>query len=526
MKKLLALLLAVVMVVACVGCGSSSSSGDEETLKWALTSDITALDPAFAYDGPTMIVVLQITEGILELTPEAELVPRLAESWNQVDEVTYVYKVRQNVNFSDGTPMTMEDVLYSLDRYRDPELASYLSWMYDNVESIEQTGDWEFTVKLYEADATWQYVFATAAGHVVKKDYCEEKGDTFGTPTGGIIGTGVYKLDHWTVGSEVVLVYNENYWDPEYKDPDFKRIECPVIVEDTTRASALTSGQTDLDLMIPGSLYEQVAASDKVNVEIKPSNNTVLLAMNCDKIPVEVRRAIACAIDKESIGSTIVKEAGTMANMLPNGESLFTFDEESWKAYSAKAQNYEYNMEQAAAYMAESEYANGMELSLLVDESNMNNQIALTIQQSLAQIGITVSIEKATQDEVIAMEFGDQIDENGQRPYDLAIFEWEADWPDPSGNIMGIFNSAYIGEGGTNFVSYANEQVDEYLNLQAASMDESVRTENLQKAMDIIIDEVPLVPILYSNYLSAYGEKIQEFDFITWCYFVKNMKHR
>lgn len=525
MRKI-ALLLSLVCMIACVGCsvGSGGKKGSADTLTWAITSDITALDPAFTYDGPTMNVMLQVSEGLLALTPEAELVPCLAESWEAKDDVTYVYTIRQDVTFSDGSPMTMEDVLYSLERYRDPEVASYLSWMYGNVASIEQTGDWELTVTLYEADATWQYVFATAAGHVIKKDDCEEKGDTFGTPSGGVIATGPYKVDHWTVGSEILLTYNENYWDPAYSDPDVKAIQYNIISEDTTRAAALKSGQADIDLMIPGTLYEDVASSDQLHMEIQSSNNTLFLAMNCDRIPVEVRRAIACAIDKESIGKNIVKEAGTMANMMPNGSSLFTMEKESWESYYESAPDYDYDVEQAAAYMAQSEYAQGMELTLLVDETNLYNQIALTIQQSLAEIGITVSIEKITQDELIALEFGDQVDENGQRPYDMALFEWEADWPDPSGNIMGIFNSAYLGEGGTNFPGYANEEVDALLNAQAVSMDPAQRTELLQQALTIIIDEAPVVPILYSNYLSAYNNKIESFDFITWSNFVKDMK--
>ena len=82
-------------------------------------------------------------------------------------------KAVDDVTFSDGTPMTMDDVLFSVKRYQDPDLASYLLWMYDSVESIEQTGDWQFTVKLKQPDALWKHTFATTAGMIHSKAYVE-----------------------------------------------------------------------------------------------------------------------------------------------------------------------------------------------------------------------------------------------------------------------------------------------------------------------------------------------------------------
>ncbi len=523
-KKLIALVLALCLCLGALS-GCSGAGGGGNTLTWQIVSDITALDPAFSYDGPTMSVMLQVSEGLLALNTDGSIKPLLAKSWEQTDEVTYVYQVRDDVTFSDGSAMTMDDVLYSLERYRDPEVASYLSWMYENVASIEQTSDWELTVKLMEADACFQYVFATAAGNIVKKDYCEEKGEDFGKPAGSIVATGPYKVESWQVGSSVTLVKNENYWDENYQDLRVDKIVYNVISEDTTRVSALTSGQSDVDLMVPAALYEEVEASDKVWIDSKPSNNTVFLSMNCEKEPftdVNVRRAIASAIDKASL-SSVIGHGGQAAGALPMSESLYTFDRESWQAFAAEHTGYAYDLEQAKAYLADSEFSEGFTVSLLVDEQAMNNAIALAIQQSLVQIGITVEIEKVSQDELIAVEFGEVMD-GGIRGYDMGLFEWESDWPDPSGNTMGIFNSMYIGEGGTNFPSYSNEEVDGYLNAQAVSSDPAERTKLLQQALEIIIDEVPVIPMVYSDYNVALSKEIKAFDFITWASFVKDIQ--
>lgn len=521
--RIMAVVICLVLLLS--ACSFGSQGSNDTTLTWQIVSDITALDPAFAYDGPTMSVMLQVSEGLLVLHPDGSLHPLLAESWEQTDDVTYVYEVRDDITFSDGSAMTMEDVLYSLNRYRDPEVASYLSWIYENVASIEQTGDWELTVKLNEPDACFQYAFATAAGHIVKKSYCEEQGENFGKASGSIIATGPYQVEQWQVGSSVTLVKNENYWDENYQDLKIDRIVFNVISEDTTRASALTSGQSDVDLSIPPALYEEIDSSDQVWIDTTPSTNIIFLGMNCEKEPfndVNVRRAIASAINKESMES-VIGHGGQVAGALPMSSSLFTFEKDSWEAFAQQQTGYAYDLEAAKNYLAQTDYADGFTVSLVVDEQAMQNSIALIIQQNLAELGIQVEIEKVSHDELIAIEFGEVMD-GDIRGYDMGLFEWESDWPDPSGNTMGIFNSKFIGEGGTNIPSYSNPQVDEYLNAQSVSSDEQERTELLQKALEIIVDEVPMLPIVYSDYCVALSNDIEAFDFITWCSFVKDME--
>ena len=210
MKKAAVWAVLCAMVLSLAGCGSKEEQ-KSDTVTSQIFSDIVALDPARMYDGATMQVLQQVTEGILAQQMDGSMQPFLAEKWEAVDETTYVYTVRQDVTFSNGDPMTMEDVLFSLERHRDPEVASYMAWMFDNVESIRQTGDWEFTVKLKAPDATWQYVLGTAAGAVIQKKACLAAGDSFGSSIEGLVGTGPYVIDSWTVGSELRLSFNPSY---------------------------------------------------------------------------------------------------------------------------------------------------------------------------------------------------------------------------------------------------------------------------------------------------------------------------
>ena len=108
-----------------------------------LQGDIVAVDPAFAYDFTANPVLTQITEGLLKFENGDTLVPNLAESWENPDPLTYIYHLRQDVTFQDGSPMTIDDVIFSMERIRNPETASYVGWMYDSVDTIEKVDDWD-----------------------------------------------------------------------------------------------------------------------------------------------------------------------------------------------------------------------------------------------------------------------------------------------------------------------------------------------------------------------------------------------
>ena len=147
------------------------------------------------------------------------------------------------------------------------------------------------------------------------------------------------------------------------------------------------------------------------------------------------------------------------------------------------------------------------------------------LQSALKEIGINVNIEKVSQDELINCEFGGDISPDGTRNFDMGLFEWESDYSDMSGNIMGIFYSGFMGEGGSNVPSYSNPEVDALLESQQASIDPAEREKLLQQALDIITDEVPIVPIAYTYYKIGYNKSITEgVDILTWAFYVKDIR--
>ena len=502
MKKLLAGVLSAAVAVSMIGSAQITfAAEDENTFTIALNSDIVALDPAFAYDFTTNPVVNQITQGLLTVNENNELEPQLASSWEATEDVTYVYQIRDDVTFSDGTPMTMDDVLFSLERIKNPETASYLLWTFDNVDSFEQTGDWELTVHLKEPSATWKYIFATTAGHIISKEFYEANEDTFGTAESGLMGTGPYVFDSWTSGQEIVLVKNENYWDKD-QEIEMDKLVFKIIPEDTTRASALMSGEVDFTPNTPSDMVETLKKSDNLEVQDVETMGIQFLAFNTQRAPfddVNVRKAIASAIDLSSLQENIIKDAGKEGGCLPNSSVLYTINPDEWEDYVANADYTSYDLDKAKEYMAASEYADGFDCSMLITESSLSYSLGLAIQEALKELNINVELIKLSSDEHTAYQFGEYFDEDGNRDYDMILAGWEADYPDVSGNIEPLLASYNAGEGGSNAAVYTNEEVDKLLKEQAASLDDEERNQKLFEVMDIVNQDTPYVFVMYPN---------------------------
>ena len=506
-KRILALLLSVCMLAMLLtACGSTTTEpaesdsetaaapADKDTFTVALDSDIVKLDPAFAYDFTTNPVVNQITQGLLTFDEENQLQPLLASSWEQVDDLTYVYQIRDDVTFSDGSPMTMDDVIYSMERVADPDTASYLGWMYDNVASIEQTGDWELTVTLSTPDATWQYVPGTTACHVISKAFAEAAGDSLGTPEGGLMGTGPYKYVSWQNGDNVQLTRNENYWGEDagyYDNLTFK-----IITEDTTRVTALQTGDVDCTVAPPESMLDVMLGDENLTLTASPGFGVTFLAFNTQKAPfdnADVRNAIYSAIDLDTIYSTLVGNAGEASTPLPSSSALFTIEPDSWNEYLANAPQHTFDQEAAKQLLADAGYADGFDCAITISDNSLRESIALAIQEQLAQIGINVEINKVSTDEHTAYQFGDILTDDGLRDYDMIMAGWEADFPDPSGNLTPLFQK----DNSSNSAAYANDEVDACITAQAQSSDPAERNDLMFQALDIITADTPYIFVYY-----------------------------
>lgn len=497
MKKLAA---TAVSAILAAGIMATAAYADN-TITIALDSDIIALDPAFAYDFTTNPVVIQITEGLFSFDETETMVPGLAKSWEAVDDVTYVYQIRDDVTFSDGTPMTMDDVLFSIERTMSDDTGSYLQWMFASVDSVEQTGDWEMTVHLTNPDVNWKYALATTAGHIISKAYYEEHAADFGMASGGLMGTGPYVYDSWTSGQEIVLKKNENYWDTD-AELEFDEIVFKIIPEDTTRVTALQTGEVDMTPLTPADMLDVLMADENLEVQDSESFGVCTLSFNTQRAPFDdanVRKAVSYAIDREAIDENIVKGAGIAGTCMPNSSVLYNIEPEKWEEYVANTDAGTYNMDKAKECLAASAYPDGFNCNMIISDNSMRYSMALVMQESLKELGIEVELVQVNGDEHTLYQTGGIEDADGKRDYDMILCGWEADFPDISGNIEPLMAGYNAGFGGFNSAVFMNDEVDELLAAQAASLDDLERNEMMFKVMDIVNEECPYAYITYPN---------------------------
>ena len=286
---------------------------DDTTVTFALEGDVRGLEPALAYDFTANPVACNISEGLLKFTPEGELEPLIAEKWEQTDAVTYVYALRDGVVFSDGSPVTIDDVVASIARVRDPEVAGPLAWMYDNPgATVEKTDEKTITITLATPSALFRYVPATTAGHVVPAAAIAKYGADF---LRNPVGTGPYTLASWEAGSQIVLEKNANYW--QEGKPYFEKFVYKIVQEGTTRVTGLKTGEIDMFTQVPPDQIETVMSFDNVNMQDVVGYTIERVDLRNDKPPfndVKIRKAVSYATPLADIIEKIVGVNGVQSH--------------------------------------------------------------------------------------------------------------------------------------------------------------------------------------------------------------------
>jgi peptide/nickel transport system substrate-binding protein len=519
---LIALALLLAFAVALTACGdaatqpqrdesadASSDAGEtpDTTLRVGMATDMTSLDYAFNYTIANFQVVDSVNSYLLRFDRDGNMKPEIATSWEAVDALTYVYRIRDDARFSDGTLLTAEDVVFSMRRIMDPALASDLLWAYKNVASVEATGDFEVTVRLSAPDATWQYIPATPGGQITSKAYAEAHANDFGTADGLTIGTGPYKVDYWKTGSEIGLSRNEYYYG---EAPAFEKIVLSVIGDESAMALAMTSGRIDFAVLQSSDLaqsYKDAANADIFAVE---GITTIILSFNSTAGPFadpNLRKAVASLVDVQGLTEAQYAEYAVPGGPAPFDDKLYLLDPDEWARRVSEMPAYAYDLEKAAEYLAASSYAGETLNFSIIESNNAYANIAQAIQAAAAGIGIDIEINRLTTSEYYAAAYGGDIDADGHRKYDMMINRWIPDFVDPAGVIVPFYRSDNI-IGGANYAAYSNPDVDGLLEEQELLTDNKERSALLLDALDIAAEDCPYKALSYPKTLYAKANRV------------------
>ncbi|MEV4282667.1 ABC transporter substrate-binding protein [Actinoplanes xinjiangensis] len=309
-----------------------AATGDVASVTWALPSgEPASLDPARTGDYSANTVGTNLCESLLRLETDFSTSPGLASGIVQKDPVTVVITLRDGVTFWDGSALTADDVVYSLSRHRDPELASYAAHVFANVAAIEATGALEVTVRFRKPDMQFVPDMAGVPGAIVQKAYTSKAGPAFGTATGGLMCTGPFKLAGWRNGARITLERNDGYWDAGRRAKAAK-FDFVFLTDHSTLTSALLAGEVDGVYGAPVGSIAALQRSGIGTLYFGPSTETFSLGAVAADGPAadpRIRQALDLAIDKTSYVAGVLKGAG---------QPLRTFTPPlSWQGSPAKA---------------------------------------------------------------------------------------------------------------------------------------------------------------------------------------------
>jgi peptide/nickel transport system substrate-binding protein len=463
-----------------------AGGGEVDVVNWALTGDAPAIDYAKAYDFNTNGVVTNITEPLLLMNPQGELQPNLAEEWELTEPTTMVIKLRSGVKFHDGSEMTAEDVAFSLNRHRDPDVGSFLATFHDRVENVEATAPLDVTVTFTRPDAHFPYALATMAAAVSSRAFLEANGNKVGTPSVGIVGTGPYKFGSWTKGQEIVIDRFDDYWNTD-RALKVKQLVSKILLDEATVVQALQTGEIDgiWGNNISGKGAKAVEAFENVNVTRGPSYGIHYLAMNTQKPPFDdprVRQALSMAIDKAGLLESTWGGLGEAGMKSPAPPALWTFEQDTFQAAYDALPSFDLDLDGARALIADAgaEGAAGDILSSLPYDSEQ----AIAIQAAAEEIGLDLSPRKVEFTEKLTAELSGE----PTRTYASTATQWASDIPDPAGQLFVLFHSKNLV---TNNTAYVNPEVDDLLDRQRDSIDPAERAQLLTQAQAIIVEDQP-----------------------------------
>lgn len=449
------------------------------TLKAAMQVDVVGLDPHFLSSYSSSLVTEQVYNGLVQLDENANALPDLAESWTiSPDGLVYDFKLRAGVRFHNGREMTADDVVYSLNRVKDPNGGSPQGYLLVDVASIEATAPDAVRITMSKPFAAL-LIQLTSTMAIVPKEEVEKNGDL--SKTG--VGTGPFRFVEYVPNTHTKLVKNPDYHEEGL--PYLDELIWTPISDDPTRTANIQTGSVDFADQIPQQDIESLGKEPGVVLATGPSTLHDYLMFNCTREPftdVRVRQAIAKAIDRNLMTEIILFGYGKAIDGGP-------IPDWSW-AYADLHVYPEPDIEGAKALLAEAGYADGFPLTIGAGSNYaLQVQAAEMLKDQLKQIGIDVTPEP--------QEWGTYIDSVfTRREFDAAIIGWIGAI-DPDDVLYGRFHTGAQ----YNIVGYSNPEVDRLLEEGRALVDQAERKLRYNEAELIIVTEAPYAFFyLYDQY--------------------------
>lgn len=453
-----------VVILACLVTPTVAQTA-KEVLTIDVPNDAATLDPHLQWDTDSYSVYRNIFDNLLTRDAAGKIVPQIATAWRFLDDTHVELEIRPDVKFQDGTPLSAEDVVFSVKRITNPALKSAQLSQFDQIADAEALGPTKVRLTMKKPYPVLLAQLVKLS--IVPKAYVERVGDQeFNLKP---LGSGPYKLHEWQKGVQVRLDANGGYWRGK---PPFKTVIFRAVPDVSTRVADLKTGRADLVRLLPPDEATALKTNARLAVLTVPTERVGYLFINAQAGPttdVRVRRAIAYAIDKQGLVDTLLQGFGKAVSSI-GAEPIF--------GYRSDIAGYDYDPAKARALIKDAG-AEGAVITILTSPA-YDRRLVEAIQQMINDVGLKVEVVTLDQATFLRRRQGTPADAGG-----LALGVWSCACQDADGIIFPLFRS------GSTWSKYSNPAYDAAVDAARSTLDDGARLAEYRKAYEILREEVP-----------------------------------
>lgn len=489
-RQVLSILFAATLLLGC----KPQQSAEVQVFRYNEPTGIPTLDPAFARDKSTIWAVQQLYEGLVRLDASNNVAPALAKRWKvSEDGLSYTFFLR-NTTFHSGKRVKAQDVVYSLQRLTDPEVASPGAWVMERVVDLKAQNDSTVELILDAPFSSFLSLLTMPYCSVVDPEQAEQQ--LLATQGGG---SGPFKFHRWHYGEKLVLHKNEQYWQRDTVGvalPYLDGVAVSFLPDEQSAFLEFLSGRFDMlgniapsfkdDLLEKGDLASKY--QDAFLMEKSPFLNTEYLVFNAEnELPRELRWAINAAIDRELMMKTLRSGAGMEATggMIPKGLPGF-----------AQNAGIVYDVDSARKIVQGFGALPELELTTVANYRDLCE----FVQGSLSEIGWQIAVNLVPSATLRS--------EKSSGNLDFFRASWIADYPDAENYLM-LFASKNKAPQGPNYSRYANVEFDEVFEELVKEADPERRARLSSAADSLLMHDAACVPLYYDQIIRVFPHQIK-----------------
>jgi peptide/nickel transport system substrate-binding protein len=462
--------LALLLLAGCQG-----TREDSRTVVMAIENSPTNLDRRIGTDAMSERIGDLIFDPLVRMDAHYEMQPWLATTWEQPDELTWVFHLRDGVRFHDGRPLTAEDVVWTIESMRDGSLLTSKSGAFAKVLRAEARDRLTVVVRMKQADASLLFNLSDGLFGVVPRGAGKDLGRR-------PVGSGPFRFVSQEQDKDVVIERNPDYWGAKAK---LDRVRFAVIPDSVTVALELEKGSTDIaSNHLTLDMVHALQGRPGLATETAPGSAVMYLNFNVAHGPladVRVRQAIACAINKPAMVHAVWRDQARLAStLLPQGH---------W-AEAPGLPVCGYDPAKARALLATAGFERGLRLEMKTSQDDTTRLVAQILQAELRDVGIELTLRSS--------EFGTFYSDVTAGRFEMYALRWIGSNEDPD-IFRYAFGSDRTPPKGANRGHYSNPRVDALLADAARRTDEASRAEDFIAVQKILAEELPAIPLWYPN---------------------------